>query len=284
MKYKTLVIDCMNIAYRVHFKMPHLTSQSGDATNIIFGFLIQINALYGKFKPDYVYLTWDSRQNKRKKIDKTYKLNRNKDKDDLKLFHKQVDIIKKAMPKIGLQSLEWNGHEADDIMAVIASHDKLKPIVIATGDDDMYQLLEKNQNVVVFTKKTTSADGELVTAENFREKFGFPVNMYVLWKGIVGCGSDKVKGIRGWGEKKFDDLYDEYGNDIDSIIERIIEEGKDEEFDNSLRLVELPLDNGKFHITIKKPKINKKELVNFCHKYNIRKITPSNFFIKDKNK
>ena len=105
--------------------------------------------------------------------------------------------------------------------------------------------------------------------------------MYVLWKGIVGCGSDKVKGIHGWGEKKFHSMLKEYGNDVDAFIKEVIEEGKDEEFDNSLRLVELPLDNDySFRIPIKKPKINKKALVNFCHKYDIRKITPSNFFVK----
>jgi len=301
-EYKTniLIVDSMNMAYKMVFKMPYLSASDGTASFTIYGFMLQLQNIYNKLQPDNVILTWDSPNNKRKKILKTYKNRIKTSVPYFKEFLEQIIVLKQVLPKIGITSIEIDGLESDDIIALVLhkirtnphlfTYFKPKPCysdatkphkgfgdlskgiktIIFSSDNDLYQLLDKN--TCIFNGKQT------ITENNFIEKYSFQPRLFAIYKAIAGCSSDTVKGLDGMGEKRTIEFIKNCECNIDTIYNKIDKMGKTKEFNESLRLVTLPLDmeyNYKFNI--KPLKIDIGLLSEFLLKYDIHSILPSKF-------
>lgn len=283
LSYKTLIIDGLNVAFKTFLKLPPLTNSKGMQTGVIFGFLNSINFLWKEFLPKNIILVWDSRKNIRKTIDPSYKSNRKREPDPNFIeFIKQIQIIKESLPKLGIPSIEVDSYECDDIIAILASnrYKKMRPIIIASSDNDLQQLLRND----VHTYNPLSKQKEITTPKSFLKKTGYPHTWVPFYKATAGCTSDAVKGIKGIGPKKVLKMFNDSEFKTDAFLD-IIDSLSQEEIDQfnlCLRLVALPLDWDFKGLSrkighIKPINIKTAKLTKFFYKYDINALNAKNF-------
>ena len=88
-------------------------------------------------------------------------------------------------------------------------NDKNLEIIIASGDMDTMQLIDKR--VKVYTLKKGIKDTILYDEKAVIERFGFQPKLLVDFKGLRGDPSDNIIGIAGIGEKSATDLIKNFG-------------------------------------------------------------------------
>jgi DNA polymerase-1 len=88
--------------------------------------------------------------------------------------------------------------EADDIIAYMSSIIPNKPedkVFIVSSDKDFLQLV--NENVIVYRPM----EKEFYTEQAIRDKYHMDPKNFIIHKTLLGDNSDKVKGVKGLGEK-----------------------------------------------------------------------------------
>lgn len=190
MVFQMIIIDLHFCAYRAYYSTGNLFD------GVIFGVLSQLTNFLQKFKDPFMVITADSKSSLRKEIYPQYKENREKSDDDKKIFYEQLEKLKTyIIPKLGFKVYEEPGYEADDIIgSIVYNRTGLGRLpLVVTGDEDMFQLL--NYCRVYFPKKD-----EIWYSEKFEEEYKIKVSDWVKVKGVAGCTSDCVEGVKGVGE------------------------------------------------------------------------------------
>lgn len=169
---------------------------------------------------DRVIFCFDSIGNFRKKEYKGYKSGRT---DFGESYHKQLELTKKILVSCGFEVYSKKGYEADDF--VVGAVDRYKGeydyVFVYTNDNDLSQVVDDN----VYIKSVHSRRSD-ITKENYKEVVGVPYNTVLLYKALVGCSSDRVKGVKGFGEKRFEKLIKRLKEvyKLDEIREKDLEE------------------------------------------------------------
>jgi DNA polymerase-1 len=197
---KVLIIDSNGIGHIAKHSMHGLSFQERE-TGVIFGFMSEVFRLAKRFETNKFAFTWDSRRNFRKEIRPTYKKKRyveksNEDQQLDETAREQFYMLrKKVLPLFGFKNnFIKTGYEADDIMANIVINNKKHDMIIVTGDEDIYQLLN-------FASIYNPRKKKVITAKDFTKEYNIPVNKWIQVKAIAGCGSDNVVGVPSVGEK-----------------------------------------------------------------------------------
>jgi DNA polymerase-1 len=183
------------------------------------GFFRSLGAEIRRVDPTQVYVIFDGAgsANARKNLLPEYKSGRdlqritnwdafdNKDDEDDAKVDQIVRIIQylKTLPvkTIGLPKVE-----ADDVIAYLSDIIPQSPkdkVFIVSSDKDFLQLV--NENVIVYRPM----EKEFYTEETVVEKFKMSPTNFILYKTLMGDNSDKVKGVKGLGEKKLYKLFPE---------------------------------------------------------------------------
>jgi len=105
------------------------------------------------------------------------------------------------------------GFEADDMLGTIVEETKKNDdleIIVASGDMDTLQLVEKGR-VLVYTLKKGINDTILYDEKMVLERFGFGPLLLPDYKGLRGDPSDNIIGIKGIGEKTATTLITTFG-------------------------------------------------------------------------
>jgi len=209
-------------------------------TGILFGFFRQLFFLSEKFRTNKFVFSWDSRSSLRREIYPKYKANRNKnktveEKEEDKIAYAQFNLLKdELLPSLGFKNIfEFEGYESDDIIAEIVKTNKME-FLIATSDEDMYQLLSDNVSIYNLSKKC------IYTKEDFEKEYGITCDKWALHKAIIGCSTDNVEGIYGVGEKTA--LHYIKEEKLSVIQSQKIATNKNM-IKRNLKLVELPFEN-----------------------------------------
>jgi DNA polymerase I len=214
---RILVVDGLNLFFR-NFATLNMVNPNGVHIGGLGGFFRSLGALIRKVDPTQVYVVFDGAgsSNSRKNIISEYKSGRNlqritnweafenlEDEHDSKI-DQMVRVIQylKTLP---VKTLTVDKVEADDIIAYLGSiipknDDKF---FIVSSDKDFLQLV--NKNVVVYRP----IEKKFYTTETIKEKFGMPSSNFILYKTLMGDNSDKIKGVKGLGEKKLKKLFPE---------------------------------------------------------------------------
>lgn len=200
-KRDTLIIDCNYACYRAMLKLLGLTYDN-HPTGVIFGFLDQIRTYHTKFNNPRFIFAWDSENSFRRNVCPDYKKKDKKDDPEMdNLLHigkpQFSEIRKNILPRIGFKNnFVQAGIEADDIIAqIIKQHwETTYRIVIVSGDNDLYQLLQPG--VVIYQPITKT----LYTEDDFIKEKKITPNFWPWVKAVGGCKSDNVKGIKGIAE------------------------------------------------------------------------------------
>ena len=141
------LVDGNNLAYRAFFALPEeLATSDGFPTNALLGFTNMLFKLLSDYKPKGVAVAWDTRPSHRAAIaeaaDVVYKEGRRPMPD---LLREQFPHFRPIVEAFGYRNLEFEGWEADDVIATLATRADeagVKTTVVST-DRDAFQLCRR---------------------------------------------------------------------------------------------------------------------------------------------
>lgn len=130
-------------------------------------------------------------------------------------FNVALDILKSnAYPSSqdGYPVFQFEGVEADDIVAYITKHYKSRYKIWMISSDKDYDLMI-DDNVSRFSYVTRKE----ITKDNWNEHYEYDLDKHISIKCLVGDSGDSVPGVEGIGPKRAQSLVEEYGDTYDII-------------------------------------------------------------------
>ena len=218
MAEKFLLIDGSSLIHRAFFALPPLTTKKGVNTGAVYGFCNMLLKLLTDMRPDYVVIAFDkSRQTFRRAKYKEYKAQRKPTPTELsEQFPLAMDLFK----KMGINTLELDDYEADDIIGTLsAAAPKDMEVYIVTGDKDEFQLIQDNVKVL-YTKRGISDIVIYDKAEFAKNYEGLAPKQIIDLKGLMGDTSDNIPGVPGVGPKTALKLLVEYQS-VENVLANI---------------------------------------------------------------
>ncbi len=204
------LVDGNNLAYRAFFALPEeLQTTDGQPTNALLGFTNMLFKLLSDYKPRGVAVAWDTRPVHRKEISVEYKADRRAMPD---LLREQFPHFRPIVEAFGYQNLEFEGWEADDVIATLATaadDSGVKTCVVST-DRDAFQLV--SENVCLMMTPRGVADVQVYTPERVEARYGIRPDQIPDFIGLKGDTSDNIPGIPGIGDKTAGQLIAQYGS------------------------------------------------------------------------
>lgn len=217
-----ILLDGSSLLFRAFYALPDLTDAQGEHTNAILGFSNMLVKLIRDYDPTYLMIAFDkSRHTFRTEKFAAYKGTRDKTPEELV---EQIPRLAEFADAMGIQFLEKDGYEADDILGTLGTQAAAAGLdtYIVTGDHDALQLVRPNLRVMM-TKKGIS-HLKIYDEVAFREEYGFEPIRLIDLKGLMGDASDNIPGIPGIGPKKGTSLLVSYGS-LEGVYEHIEEIG-----------------------------------------------------------
>jgi DNA polymerase I len=210
------LVDGNNLAYRAFYALPEeLQTTDGQPTNALLGFTNMLFKLLSDYRPRGVAVAWDTRPVHRKEIDAEYKAGRGSMPD---LLREQFPHLRPIVEAFGYQNLEFEGWEADDVIATLATQADeagVKTCVVST-DRDAFQLV--SENVCLMMTPRGVADVQVYTPERVEARYGIRPTQIPDFIGLKGDTSDNIPGIPGIGDKTAGQLIAQYGS-LESVVE-----------------------------------------------------------------
>ena len=204
------LVDGNNLAYRAFFALPEeLQTTDGQPTNALLGFTNMLFKLLSDYRPRGVAVAWDTRPVHRKQIDTEYKADRRPMPD---LLREQFPHFRPIVEAFGYRNLEFEGWEADDVIATLATRADeagVKTCVVST-DRDAFQLV--SENVCLMMTPRGVADVQVYTPERVEARYGIRPDQIPDFIGLKGDASDNIPGIPGIGDKTAGQLVAQYGS------------------------------------------------------------------------
>ena len=207
---RILFIDGLNLFFR-NFAVMNMVNPDGVHIGGLGGFFRSLGAMIRQIDPTQVYVVFDGAgsANNRKNINPLYKSGRDlqritnwdafddkQDEDDSKV-DQMVRVIQylKTLP---VKTVSIDKVEADDIISYLCNKVINKPedkAFIVSSDKDFIQLV--NDNVIVYRPM----EKEYYTEQTVIDKYKMSPKNFILHKTLLGDNSDKIKGVKGLGEK-----------------------------------------------------------------------------------
>lgn len=207
---RILMIDGLNLFFR-NFAMLNMVNPDGVHIGGLGGFFRSLGALIRQIQPTSVYVVFDGAgsANARKNLLPEYKSGRDlqritnwdafdnlEDEHDAKVD--QIVRIVQYLKTLPVKTIGIPKVEADDVIAYLGTilpKKKEDKVFIVSSDKDFLQLV--NENVIVYRPM----EKEYYTDKTIEEKYKMPPQNFILYKTLLGDNSDKVKGVKGLGEK-----------------------------------------------------------------------------------
>src|SRR5579859_1814022 len=210
------LVDGNNLAYRAYFALPEeLATSEGFPTNALLGFTNMLFKLLSDYKPKGVAVAWDTRPVHRAAISEDYKSERRPMPD---LLREQFPHFRPIVEAFGYRNLEFEGWEADDVIATLATRADeagIRTCVVST-DRDAFQLV--SDNVVLMMTPRGVQEVNVYTPERVEARLGVPPEKVPDLIGLKGDTSDNIPGIPGIGDKTAAELMVRYGS-LEGVLE-----------------------------------------------------------------
>lgn len=214
-----------------------------------------------------IIVCWDSRISFRKQASLEYKANRGLDrteseKEKFDLFFVHLHTFRDILDKIGIVSIEIEGLEGDDIVAMAKNRirkDSDESILFVSNDQDLYQLIDKDTTML----KPVKGGYDTYDLEDFRSEWGIEPEEWILVKAIGGCKTDNVSGLEHVKERT--------AIKILKGIKEVDEEALEAVINKNLHLVQLPYQDMEIE-SIGQSKVNREVLEDICYDYIMPKI------------
>jgi len=214
------LVDGNNLAYRAFFALPEeLQTTDGQPTNALLGFANMLFKLLSDYRPRGVAVAWDTSPVHRTAVaeaaDVVYKEGRRPMPD---LLREQFPHFRPIVDAFGYLNLEFEGWEADDVIATLATRADeaaIKTCVVST-DRDAFQLC--TEHVTLMMTPRGVADVNVYTPERVELRYGIRPEQIPDFIGLKGDTSDNIPGVPGIGDKTAGQLVAQYGS-LESVIE-----------------------------------------------------------------
>jgi DNA polymerase-1 len=210
------LVDGNNLAYRAFFALPEeLATSEGFSTNALLGFTNMLFKLLADYKPKGVAVAWDTHAVHRAAISEEYKAERRPMPD---LLREQFPYFRPIVEAFGYRNLEFEGWEADDVIATLATRADeagIKTTVVST-DRDAFQLV--SENVALMMTPRGVSDVHVYTPDRVEARYGIRPEQVPDFIGLKGDTSDNIPGVPGIGDKTAGQLIAQYGS-LEAVIE-----------------------------------------------------------------
>ena len=233
MNKNLIIIDGHNYLYRAYYGIPaSAVLPNGTKVNAYYGFMSFLRKVVEEYNPKQLLVVFDSERGieQKQKSHPNYKNNRNY--EDKQIFE-QLEIIKKALKYCGIEFIEDQRFEADDVIASLSSISSRSGnfVYISSNDSDFIQCVKEN---VVLLKSVRGIFVEY-TMNYIENEFGFIPSLYLDYLSLKGDPSDNIDGVPGIGKRTGIKMIQKYkgiekifdASDTNSKILRLVKENKD---------------------------------------------------------
>ena len=201
-----LLIDSYSQIYRGYYAIRGLSTAQGTPTNAVFAMtklLLRLRDEYPGYDGAFVFDK--GRPAQRMLLAPSYKANR-------------------PPMAFGWNIVEWEGSEADDLIAAAAEYFHDRNVLIVSSDKDISQVIDDRVEMLVpdHDSKGFHKRGVAETVA----KFGVKPEGIVDYLALIGDSSDNIPGVEGVGPKTAAALLNQFGS-IDNLIARADEIKRD---------------------------------------------------------
>ena len=204
------LLDGNSLAYRAFFALPEsIGTSDGRPTNAIYGLASMMVKIVVEHKPAGVVVAWDAGMSGREKTYDLYKAHRPSRPD---LLAEQWPHLMPLVDAFGYTNVKVAGYEADDVIGTLArrARDQGIPVMVVSGDRDVYQLVEDGIRVMTTSRGVT--DTKIYDREGVIERYGVPPELVTDLIGLKGDTSDNIPGVPGIGDKTAAQLLQRFGS------------------------------------------------------------------------
>jgi DNA polymerase I len=210
LEQRLLLIDGSSYLYRAFHAMADLKNSQGMFTGALYGLVSMLRKTKENYPSTYCACIFDAKEKTfRHDMYPEYKANRSSMPENLVTQIQYVDDLVKAL---GWLTIKVPTIEADDVIGTLSKHAcPHMPVLIATGDKDMAQLVNHNVHLVD-TMKNVYMD-----IEGVKGKFDLLPEQIIDYLALMGDTSDNIVGIDKVGPKTAVKWLKQYNN-IDNIL------------------------------------------------------------------
>ena len=222
MSEKIVLIDGHSILNRAFFGIPDLTNGEGLHTNAVYGFLNIMLKILDEEQPQYLTVAFDVHAPTfRHKMYEAYKGTRKPMAEELR---QQVPLMKEMLHAMGVNVIEQEGLEADDLLGTLAKRAESQglEVSIVSGDRDLLQLATEHTKIRIPKTKRTGTEIEDYYAKDVLERYQVTPTQFIDVKALMGDTADNIPGVPGIGEKTATSLIVTYGS-IENAYEHVEE-------------------------------------------------------------
>ena len=210
------LVDGTAYIHRAYHAIRNLTNSRGFPTNAVYGFTKMLLKLLADHHPAYLGVVFDAKgPTFRHGIYDQYKANRPPMPEDMAM---QVPVIKEVVHQLGIQMMEMEGFEADDVIGTLAriGSENGFHVTMVTGDKDFRQLISPRITMWDPMKEQVTDYGGI------KETYGFEPERFIDVMGLSGDPSDNIPGVPGVGEKTAVGLIQRFGS-FEGVFEHLDE-------------------------------------------------------------
>ncbi len=225
---RLLLLDTASLYFRAFYGVPDsLRAPDGTPVNAVRGLMDFISRLVGEYDPTHLACCWDDDWRPQWRVDliPSYKSHRvvevvpGPDPDVEEVpdpLGVQIPIIISVLEAYGIAIVGHPEMEADDVIGTLATGADM-PVDIVTGDRDLFQLVDDEQEVRVLYTARGVGRHERVDNEWVHTKYGVNANQYADFATLRGDASDGLPGVAGVGDKTAATLLSRFGT-IDAVV------------------------------------------------------------------
>lgn len=235
-----MLLDSASLYFRAFYGVPEsVKAPDGSPVNAVRGLLDMIARLVTDHRPERLVACWDEdwRPAFRVAAIPSYKAHRVVGGTEAAAaadeaspaaeevpdaLAPQVPVIAEVLAALGIARAGAAGYEADDVIGTLTAREVASgsgaPVLVVTGDRDLFQLVDDDASVRVLYTIRGIKDIEVVDAARLREKYAVASGpAYADMAVLRGDPSDGLPGVQGIGEKTAATLLARYG-DLDALL------------------------------------------------------------------
>jgi DNA polymerase-1 len=219
---RLFLIDGPSLVYRAFFALPEsIATSTGVPTNAIFGFASMLVKIVTEYGVCPTVVVWDAGTSGRSEIFADYKAARRSRPDLLK---QQWPAMEPLVEAFGYRNVRVEGYEADDVIASLAQRalqaDPPVPVMIVTGDRDVFQLIDERGLVKVMATSRGITDTKIYDHQAVVDRYGIPPELIPDFYGLKGDTSDNIPGVPGIGDKTASELLRSFGS-VEEVLAHV---------------------------------------------------------------
>lgn len=222
---KIVLIDGHSILNRAFYGVPDLSNAEGLHTNAIYGFLNIMFKILEEEQAEYLAVAFDVKAPTfRHQMFEAYKGTRKPMPQELR---EQVPVMKDVLQAMGIQTVEKEGLEADDILGTLAKRSEQQGMEVAliSGDRDLLQIATEHIRIRIPKTKGGKTEIEDYYAKDVLAKYQVTPLQFIDLKALMGDTADNIPGVPKVGEKTATDLIVTFGS-LEEVYTRIEEVSK----------------------------------------------------------